>query len=399
MRGVDKRKPHKRQSAAHASSLTCEFPPDLSTLSRSEIIAKYHEIKKKLAMVDKSPQFPNEASRQAMRQVFRAQLEMIGIEQYQNASREGETLGGGFDSSQWVMLALPEYCDRFCRTNRISLLDVGAIAHRFPNELEVPHQESASADSETRAKVSLNVTSIDLNPEDSEAGKAVIKADFFDFAKQKLGEQGELYDVICLSLCVNFEGCAKRRGLMIHLASRLLRSGGLLFLVLPRACVKNSRYLDEERFRNILNMTHMGPISTTYTTKLMKSISERKDTGDQVNRREWALLAKKVALRKGKDRNNFAICLDSDMCQADRFGESEESKQGMGPSEKHEGKVKVKKEKRGKQKKTKNLTTRSSGIRKQELTSNQRKRARRQAMRMQKSANAGNGTGGEKELL
>ncbi|CDF36496.1 unnamed protein product [Chondrus crispus] len=372
------RRPRQR-SAPRSAFFTSEFPPDISSLSRSEVIAKYHEIRKNLVAIDNSPQFPNEASKEAMRQVLKAQLAMIGIEKYQNASRAGESLGGGFDSSQWVLKKLPQYADRYLGEcdSTISLLDVGAIAHRFPSELIVP--QGNNADNKRATTISLKVTSIDLNPEDSEAGKQVIKADFFDFAMQKLNHDMEKYHVICLSLCVNFEGCPRRRGLMLSLASRLLRPHGLLFLVLPGACVKNSRYLDDERFRVIMEATGVKLLSITYTSKLMQSILERREAKPNITLAQMQLLSTKEILRTGKERNNFSICLDTRLLH-DNGSNAQFSVIDADTSQDIPVPRKIPQPRRKKRKKNTKRKSHISEIQKN-LKSNERKRARRKAMR------------------
>lgn len=374
-----------RQSfSARKGFFFSDLPPDLSSLSRGEIIAKYHEIRKNLAAIDNNPQFPNEATKEAMRQILRAQLKMIGIETYQNASRAGESLSGGFDSSQWVLEELPRYSERFHRDGHttISLLDVGAIAHRFPEQLQLPQRNNANIENENAATIALDVTSIDLNPEHSDAGSKVIKADFFDFAEQKLTENMGKYHVICLSLCVNFEGCPKRRGLMLSLSSRLLHPGGVLFLVLPRACVKNSRYLDEDRFRVIMQAAGVPVLSTAYTSKLMKSVAEKRETDPMVDFARLPLASKKEVLRTGKERNNFAITLDPKSFITGVFKpkpselEARPCQDDHKPGNEPNLKRKMKKKKRSK--------PHVVGM-KRELTSNQRKRARRKALRKQKN--------------
>ncbi len=54
-------------------------------------------------------------------------------------------------------------------------------------------------------------------------------------------KQGARYDVIVLALVLNFVGSAEQRGVMLAECARLLKPGGLLFLVLPDAAVSNSR--------------------------------------------------------------------------------------------------------------------------------------------------------------
>jgi 2-polyprenyl-3-methyl-5-hydroxy-6-metoxy-1,4-benzoquinol methylase len=54
-------------------------------------------------------------------------------------------------------------------------------------------------------------------------------------------KKGARYDVIVLALVLNFVGSAEQRGLMLVECARLLKPGGLLFLVLPEAAISNSR--------------------------------------------------------------------------------------------------------------------------------------------------------------
>ncbi len=79
------------------------------------------------------------------------------------------------------------------------------------------------------------MTSIDLLSQD----EAVQEVDFFDFARRD--KKGGRYDVIVLALVLNFVGSAEQRGVMLAECARLLKPGGLLFVVLPDAAVSNSR--------------------------------------------------------------------------------------------------------------------------------------------------------------
>lgn len=301
----NKKKPRRRNVHQHQSQLTIDLPPDPSKMSRKEIISQFHKLTKQLAVIDKSPHFPNEACREQRRQALRAQIKILGIERYQKASREGETLGGGFDCSQWVMEMLQNEVEFAKNTEgSVKMLDVGAITHRFPDRIEIAGNE----------KIELDVTSIDLNPEDSEAGRRVIRADFFEFAKVDLRKGGGIYNMICLSLCVNFVGCPRQRGLMLVLAARLLATNGLLFIVLPKACVENSRYLNEERLGKIVESIGLEVTSINYSEKLIKVICKNRAAGYDV--KDWQPLAKKEVLRGGEDRNNFAISLDTGTLQS-----------------------------------------------------------------------------------
>lgn len=56
-----------------------------------------------------------------------------------------------------------------------------------------------------------------------------------------------LFDVVCLSLVVNFVGDPAQRGQILRHSTQFLVPGtGLLYLVLPLPCIQNSRYMDHE---------------------------------------------------------------------------------------------------------------------------------------------------------
>ena len=270
---------------------------DPNSLSHDQLISKYHMLRKQLASVDRNPLFPTQVARESRKRVLRAQLAVFGIDRYQTASRQGENLAAGFDCSLWVLTQLSQGIGSLVENyNEISILDVGAIVRRFPDEVQAKKSKKI---------VPLTVTSIDLNPEDSEQGRKVIKADFFEFAQNSL-KDGKKYDIVCLSLCVNFEGCPKRRGRMISLASQLLHNGGLLFLVLPLACIENSRYCDENVIRSIMEHVKLRRLSSNSTAKLWQCICQRHEGETSLEEFNYD---KKQIVRTGANRNNFAICL------------------------------------------------------------------------------------------
>jgi 25S rRNA (adenine2142-N1)-methyltransferase len=49
--------------------------------------------------------------------------------------------------------------------------------------------------------------------------------------------------VVVLSLVINFVGDPRRKGEMLVRCRTLVRDGGNLFIVLPLACMDNSRYI------------------------------------------------------------------------------------------------------------------------------------------------------------
>lgn len=271
-------------------------------------------------------------------------MRVIGMDKYQEASLEGEGRSGGYDCSKWVLEKLSTL--EVGGGDTLSLLDVGAIVHRFG--------ERCTAGGRS---VKLAATSIDLNPSTCERGQKVIKADFFDFASERIRE-GARYDVVCLSLCINFEGSAKKRGEMVRLAGRLLKDGGYAMIVLPKACLDNSRYCDESIMHEVMQVCGIKVAHTDSSQKLWRCVGRR--TGD-VEKEE----VPRRAARGGSGRNNFAVVLES----AGNHGQSGTP-------------TKMKASKKG------GLTLRNGRLRGKtaiELTSNQRRRARKQAWRAQKN--------------
>jgi len=85
---------------------------------------------------------------------------------------------------------------------------------------------------------------IDLNPQHP----SVTKADFFSL--DHTGALRASFDVVVLSLVLNFVGDRFQRGEMIKRSAKMLRQDGLgrLFIILPSACLKNSRWMSHESF-------------------------------------------------------------------------------------------------------------------------------------------------------
>lgn len=97
-------------------------------------------------------------------------------------------------------------------------------------------------------------------------------------------------------------------GNMLRLMHGQLKDGGYMFLVMPRPCTKNSRYLDDKLLARI--MQHVG----------FRQISRKDRDGAKVIYTLWqkqrsrpdpaaAELAAKRTLREGANRNNFCILL------------------------------------------------------------------------------------------
>lgn len=387
--------------------------PKLTNLTREETIGQYHMLMKQLAAVDRDVAFPTPAAKNARKAVLRAQLKVIGMDRYQEASRTGERMHGGFNCSQWVLDIFKSRSDvatlaEKSKTRPITIsnsvpsttctpsehlkdtepimllrvLDVGAIVHRFPSSVQLSNNR----------EVILDVISIDLDPaeEFDESGDGnvkevptavprVLKADIIHFSQNHLQENSKVpFDAVILSLCVNFEGCPWRRGEMLYCASRILRKTGLLFFVLPLQCVQNSRYCDEDNLQLVLNAVGLDVVSKETTASLLLWTAARREDGSGNNSfsnpgvRNYKSLDKKRVVRSGASRNNFCICLDINLLDKGRSTRDTFSNVGN-----------VSKAVRGKGKprgRRAHPNKAQGGLDKQrKLTSNQRKRARKRA--------------------
>ncbi|KAH9060047.1 putative methyltransferase-domain-containing protein [Lactarius vividus] len=74
-----------------------------------------------------------------------------------------------------------------------------------------------------------------------------------DFLLMDPGQHREAWDIISLSLVLNFVPDGEDRGRMLVQAHSMLRLGGLCFLALPLPCVDNSRYITMEHMKELMD--------------------------------------------------------------------------------------------------------------------------------------------------
>ena len=101
----------------------------------------------------------------------------------------------------------------------MKLLDVGAIAGtactHCPAVCHNPLAELTVSPLADASEPWIDATSIDLNPQ----APHVVKSNFFDFPVPSPEHEDELYDVVSLSLVMNFEGSLINRGSLSLLLS------------------------------------------------------------------------------------------------------------------------------------------------------------------------------------
>jgi 25S rRNA (adenine2142-N1)-methyltransferase len=265
--------------------------PVFATIRESQaLISRFHTVQKHLAAVEVDNTLSLQA-KDTRRRALQAELQSLGgLAAYQRASLFGATAeeNGAFNSGVWVhnelrvMGLLPPAHGQ----QRLRLLDVGALQDHWS-----PHAHMIEA------------MAIDLNPQQS----SVIRADFFDFPPLPAAGSAPAFDVIVLSLVLNFVGDPRRRGVMLERCAALLPIGGVLFIVIPAACITNSRYMNHVLFLRIVQAAGFELSRHKITTKLALYALRRKVCSATDD--EKAGLGCRRLCRTGRQRNNFAVLI------------------------------------------------------------------------------------------
>lgn len=224
-----------------------------------------------------------------------------GIKTYQAASKQGQAKDRGGDSSKvlvdWLQqLELIDKKDRGSdRASESSLrcLEVGALSAK--NEI-------------SKFPGTVQMTRIDLNSQ----GPDIKQQDFME--RPLPTSENEQFDIISLSLVLNYVPDAAGRGEMLKRLTKFLRpakedaeilkpSMPFLFLVLPLPCVENSRYVDEPLLLQIMKSLGFLKHFSKNTTKLCYYLFT------------WngQVVARKSGKKKLRDKpamNNFCIVME-----------------------------------------------------------------------------------------
>ena len=124
-------------------------------------------------------------------------------------------------------------------------------------------------------------------------------------------DDAERFDVVSLSLVLNFVPDSVARGEMLRRVGEFLRMredsdvGSLLFLVLPAPCVVNSRYCSDERLTCLLASLGFTMMQRRQTAKLVYYLWQRRDQPLPAAEQDYP----KVLLSSKAKMNNFAVLL------------------------------------------------------------------------------------------
>ncbi|KAF7170427.1 hypothetical protein CNMCM5623_002884 [Aspergillus felis] len=257
--------------------------PKLSAKATRNLIRSHHRLLKSRAQALKA------GNEDLVREIDGRIQANGGLESYQLASKLGQSLERGGDSSKvlvdWIAPSLAQLKDS---PYKLRMLEVGALS-----------TENACSKNQY-----LDVTRIDLNAQEP----GILKQDFMERPLPRVDD--DRFHIISLSLVLNYVPNATGRGDMLKRCVEFLTetppAGSSitirpsLFLVLPLACVKNSRYLTPSRLQEILSSMGFTLAKNKETSKLIFQLWEH-------DRRGKPRLFKKEILNPGKTRNNFAI--------------------------------------------------------------------------------------------
>ena len=257
----------------------------------AELIAKYHTLEKQIAR----------ASPRERAALLAEQQALGGLQVYQDQSTTGGAPIRGGESGKWCVKILKQI---WPLARPVRLLDVGAIA----------------GTAYAKWPTFVHVTSIDLHPR----ADHVIQSDFFEYPIPSSPE--DCFDLVGLSLVINFVGDLHKRGrcfpatdvlgqMLLH-AHRYLRPGGYLYVVLPLACVTNSRYMTHDHFRKIVHACGYDVVENEDSVRLTRWLLQQRERPDgktfsssltDVSPFWDGTVFKKRELQAGARRNNFCI--------------------------------------------------------------------------------------------
>ncbi|KAI4681563.1 hypothetical protein J4E81_009922 [Alternaria sp. BMP 2799] len=286
----------KRQKTLSHGRPPVSKPKERMTSERSRtIIRTHHRLQKEHAAALKKGDVSS------AEEIAQAIENNGGIKMYQAASKQGQAKDRGGDSSKLLVdwLQQSKVLDPKARDRRragdaeLRCLEVGALSTK--NEIS----KYASV---------IDMTRIDLNSQ----GPGIEKQDFMERPLPTCDD--ERFDIISLSLVLNYVPDAVGRGEMLKRITKFLRKGvawteaahsvlPALFFVLPLPCVDNSRYLDEDLFLGI-----MGDLG--FTMRFSKNTSKLCYYLFTLTNEPKATTAEKRKIRDGPGMNNFCIVVE-----------------------------------------------------------------------------------------
>ena len=262
----------------------------LSKQKTHKVIREHHNLNKQLLKAEASGN--DEETSKLKKQI----KDIGGLETYQRASIQGQSSERGGDSSKILVQWLKEIKPNLVAAKpKIRMLEIGALS-----------TENACSKSGL-----FDMQRIDLNSQ----AKGIVKQDFMERPIPKYDK--EQFDIVSLSLVLNYSSQPEQAGQMLQrtcafldqraprtMSESLQRNFPALFLVLPAACITNSRYLNEERLTLMMASLGYVLLKVKQTDKLIYYLWQLRDQPvvdeQHIPKKEF---------NPGPGRNNFSIVM------------------------------------------------------------------------------------------
>lgn len=248
-----------------------------------------------------------------------------GLETYQLASLTGQSKERGGDSSTFLVQWLKEgnvigKDSKACHKDLVTDVPTQIPQRCKPlRVLEVGALSSRNAISSLIGKGVELVKRIDLKSQEPDL---IEEIDFMKFPVPRVSE--DQYDVLSLSLVLNYVPDARGRGDMLKRTRLFLRNNSFheeaaaqrmhgqatipcLFVVLPLPCVSNSRYMTPSRFTELMFSLGYESIKVHQSAKLHYELFRYNNSHSNSKQ-----AFRKLEVNPGKGRNNFCITLDGE---------------------------------------------------------------------------------------
>ncbi|KAF2484624.1 Peroxin-3-domain-containing protein [Neohortaea acidophila] len=246
----------KRKTLHHGRPPTAKkTTASLSKKATQKLIRSQHQLSKKLATAQET------GDAAAIKDVENQINDLGGLQSYQLASIQGQSSERGGDSSKVLMDWLHDVQPELASAEpKLRMLEIGALSTR---------------NACSRSGL-FDIQRIDLHSQE----KGIVQQDFMQ--RPLPGNASERFDMISLSLVLNFVPTPEGRGEMLRRTCQFLDREAAkdmpdpvrevfpaLFLVLPAACIANSRYMTGERFGELMDSLGFRMLKSKQTAKLI----------------------------------------------------------------------------------------------------------------------------------
>jgi len=284
------RKKTRKTPVTQAQSSSKPSGTSSNPVATRTLIRRFHVLIKRKAQLTRTlgeeARTGGSGAKGALTEVEREIEELGGLDAYQRMSTigQGKDRGGG---SEKILIGW------------LNDLGIASSAQPAKKSLKLLEVGALKPDNYASCASWIEATPIDLRSQHPSIKEQ-------DFLLMNVEEHHEKWDIISLSLVLNFVPDAKDRGRMLQMAHSMLRKGGFLFLALPLPCILNSRYLTADHLDGLLQTIGLSIMKSRWKEGgKMAYWLFRKTSEHSADNTKYA---KKMVLRSGK-RNNFAVLL------------------------------------------------------------------------------------------